>query len=364
MKSMIKGVAGVFVLLLAYLLLWPVSVDPVSWDAPVNEGYVGDFAPNDRLSGLERIDIGDIHGPEDVAAREIDGTLMLFVSSQVGQIRMINTETMEHTLFADTGGVPLGLEFDADNNLIVADAYLGLLSISPDGEVTILTNEVAGTPILYADDLDIGPNGVIYFSDASTKFGAEASGSTMGGSLLELMEHGRTGRVLAYDPVDGSTKVIKTDMSFSNGVAMVSDGQSILVVETGEYRVLRIWVDGPRKGEMDVVTENLPGFPDNINRGPEGTFFLGLVSQRSKALDDLSAKPFMRKVIWRLPAAMKPKAVDYGFIIQMDVDGNVIKTWQDPEGSIPQITGAITPGDGWMYVSSLHAKDLTRRPFP
>lgn len=364
MKSALKAALGVFVLLLAYLLLWPVPLDPVSWDAPVNAGYVGDYAPNDRLAGLQRIDIGDVHGPEDVVAREIDGTLKLFVPSQEGQIRIIDPEAGTHALFADTGGVPLGLEFDAQNNLIVADAFRGLLSISPDGEVTLLTDEVGDTPILYADDLDIGPDGVIYFSDASTKFGAKAIGKTMDASLLEIMEHGRTGRVLAYNPADGTTKVIKTDLSFSNGVAMGPDGQSILVNETGEYRVLRIWVDGPRKGEMDVILDNLPGFPDNINRGPDGTYYLGLISQRSKALDDLSTKPFMRKVVWRLPPAMKPKAVDYGFIIQIDADGNVIKTWQDPKGEFEQITGAITPGDGWMYLSSLHAKDLARRPHP
>ena len=30
--------------LLIYLLLWPVATDPVSWEAPTNQGYVGDFA--------------------------------------------------------------------------------------------------------------------------------------------------------------------------------------------------------------------------------------------------------------------------------------------------------------------------------
>ena len=40
--------------LLAYLLLWPVATDPVSWQAPQNQGYVGDFSrttnwPKSRL---------------------------------------------------------------------------------------------------------------------------------------------------------------------------------------------------------------------------------------------------------------------------------------------------------------------------
>lgn len=362
-KALLVGLGFVLVLIL-YLCFWPVPIAPQSWEAPTSEGYVGVFSPNAQLASLDRLDIGDIHGPEDVAAREIDGKLMLFVSSQDGLIRQIDPSSKTFATFAETGGVPLGLEFDGESNLIVADAYLGLLSITPDGTVSVLTNEVAGTPILYADDLDIGPNGIIYFSDASTKFGAQASGSTMHGSLLEIMEHARTGRLLSYDPATQETKVIKTGVSFANGVAMAPDGQSVLLNETGEYRILRIWLAGDRAGETDIVIDNLPGFPDNINAGPKGTFFVGLVSQRAEALDKLSAKPFMRKLIWRLPEFMKPSAQNYGFIIQLGTDGSVLKTWQDPSGAYPLTTGALAPGDGWMYISSLGAETLGRRPFP
>ena len=332
MKFLKIGI-GFILILVIYLLVWPVPINPQKWDAPTDAGYTGDFAPNENLANLSRLDIGDIHGPEDVAARMIDGKLILFVSSQDGQIRTVDPESETFEIFAQTGGVPLGLEFDANDNLIIADAYKGLLSVAPDGTVTVLTNSVADTPILYADDLDIGPDGVIYFSDASTKFGAEAAGQTMAGSLLEIMEHGSTGRVLAYNPADQSTHVIKTGLSFANGVAMAPDGMSILVNETGTYRILRIWVDGPREGETDIVIDNLPGFPDNINRGPDGTYFVGLVSQRAPVLDEMADSPFMRKLIWRLPEAMKPAAENYGFVFQMDDSGNVLKTWQDPKGA-------------------------------
>ncbi len=364
MKKFFKALIFTFFLLVAYLTLWPVPLDPQSWDAPTDEGYVGEFAPNTELADLERLEIGDIHGPEDIAAKIIDERLYLFVSSQDGLIRKIDPATGTSETFANTGGVPLGLEFDGDGNLIVADAFEGLLSVDPKGGVKTLTNSVAGTSIDYADDLDIGPDGVIYFSDASTKFGAKAYKSSMAASLIEIMEHGRTGRVLAYDLADETTRVIMTDLSFANGVAMGPEGHSILVNETGRYRIIRYWVSGDQAGEQQVIIDNLPGFPDNINRGPDGTYFVGLVSKRSPILDRLSAKPFWRKLIWRLPAFMKPAAQDYGFIIQMDVDGNVVKTWQDPSGAYPLTTGAITPGDGWMYISSLGADHLGRRPFP
>ena len=78
MKKIIIGVCSLLALGLLYLLIWPIPISPVAWDAPENAGYVGEFAPNTKLASLELIDIGDYHGPEDVAAKEIDGTLYLF----------------------------------------------------------------------------------------------------------------------------------------------------------------------------------------------------------------------------------------------------------------------------------------------
>ena len=175
-----------------------------------------------------------------------------------------------------------------------------------------LTDSVAGTPIDYADDLDIGPDGIIYFSDASTKFGAKNNKSTLSASLLEIIEHRGTGRVLAYDPKTKTTSIIKTGFVFSNGVAMHADGQSLLVNETGTYSVHRIWVSGPRKGESEIFIDNMPGFPDNINPGPvlEGvgpTYLLGLISMRSQWLDDNAKKSLTRKIAMRLPAFMRPQ---------------------------------------------------------
>jgi len=87
------------------------------------------------------------------------------------------------------------------------------------------------------------------------------------------------------DPRDGVTRVVADGFSFSNGVAMAADGRSILVNETGTYSVHRIYIEGPRKGEREVVLSNLPGFPDNINDLPDGTFLIGLISKRSDWLD-------------------------------------------------------------------------------
>jgi len=361
-------IGALLALLIAYLFLWPVSITPAEWDAPQNQGYKGEFAVNNELANLSRLSIGDHHGPEDVAARMTQAGLRLYVSSQNGDILEINPAADTHRTFAQTGGVPLGIEFDARDNLIVADAHKGLLSITPDGAVSLLTNHVNDTPILYADDVDIAENGIIYFSDASTKFGAKDNGSTLEASLLEIFEHGKTGRILAYDPAAKATYEIAAHISFANGIAAAPDGQSILYVETGEYRIMRLYVDGPRLGETEIIRDNLPGFPDNINPAPplaDGTpsYFIGLVSPRSQSVDDLAGAPRRRKMIWRLPAIMKPKAKAYSHLIHMDGNGNILKSWQDPLGDYAMVTGGIIAGDH-LYVSSLSAAGLGYRAAP
>ena len=361
LKKLLLGLTSLLLIGLAYLLLWPVPIKPVAWDAPTNPGYTGQFSPNMKLAGLKTLLIGDHHGPEDVAGRTENGQMMIYTSTQSGDIIKINPRKDTNEVYVNTGGVALGLQFDASGNLIIADAHLGLLSINEAREVTVLTDIADGIPINYADELDIAADGKIYFSDASTKFGAKAAGSTLAGSLLELMEHGSTGRILVYDPADKTTSVLAKNLSFPNGVAMCPNDECVLVVETGAYNIHRIWLTGERAGTRDIIIENLPGFPDNLNRGQDGRYWLGLTSPRAEALDKLSGKPFVRKIVQRLPASMRPKAQNYGFVIAIDMDGNVLAQYQDPSGAYPLTTGASELGDGWLYISSLSAKVLGRK---
>ena len=359
MKKRLLGFGLPLIGLIGYLGFAPVPINPGVWDAPQNAGFSGAFAPNTDLADLERISVGKSLGPEDAAV--LNG--MIYATSQTGDITRIDPIKKTVESVANTGGVPLGIEA-SNGALYIADAHKGLLSLSDDGTLKTLTDEVDGTPILYADDLDIAQNGIIYFSDASTKFGSAGNGTTMAASLLEIMESRGTGRVLAYDPRTRQTRTIAKGLVFPNGVAMHPDG-SVLVNETGRYRTVKI---DPATGQLTDWITNLPGFPDNINPGPalpngEPTYFLGLISPRSDWLDANAAKPAMRKLAMRLPPAMRPKAEHYGHIVQLDSNGKVLRTFQDPAGAYHDATGAIVH-DGQLYVTSLHETDLARRDYP
>src|SRR2546422_1356029 len=149
-----------------YFAFWPAPVDPVAWTPPPAPGYGGPFARNDRLAAMERLSLGADHGPEAVA---LDAAGRIYTSTREGRILRLRPDGSGAETYADTNGAPLGLHFAAGGTLIVADAMRGLLRITPDRRVTVLATEADGTPIAYADDLDVARDGRIYFSDARSE---------------------------------------------------------------------------------------------------------------------------------------------------------------------------------------------------
>lgn len=348
-NSVLRPSLGFLALIvLAYLLLWPVSIDPRAWNAPRDRGYVGAYTVNNELQQVKKVALPDSVGPEDIAidpnGRPVFGLLS-------GDILRLESDGSFTTL-TTTGGRPLGLEFDDQGGLWIADAYQGLMHWSSETGLELLVTEVDGVAVRYADDVDIAADGTVYFSDASTRFAADSVG-TYAASLLDIMEHSGNGRLLAFEPGSGRTYTVQGGLHFANGVAVSHDQQWVLVAETGSYRILKIGIGLDNNGEVYTLMENLPGFPDNINDAPDGKFWIGLVSPRSAVLDELSGYPFLRKMVQRLPAFMRPNAQAYGHLIAIDINGNVHQSLQDPEGGFAQITGAAEAADK-LYISSLH----------
>jgi sugar lactone lactonase YvrE len=355
-KKLATGLAVVGVGIVLYLAAWPVPVDPEAWEAPANAGYTGAHAVNDRLARIERLSIRDHHGPESVA---IDEAGRIYASTHEGAIVRLAPDGSKPQRWARTGGRPLGLDFDAAGNLLVADAYRGLLSISADAHVETLATVADGIPIRFADDVAAARDGRIYFSDASTKFGAQKWGGVSPASMLDILEHGGHGRLLVYDPRTEEATTLLDGLNFANGVAVSHDQQFVLVNETGSYRIVRVWIEGPDAGASEPFVEALPGFPDNVTTGHEGRFWVGMFAPRNPVVDALADKPFLRKVVLRIPKALRPEAAHYGHVVAFDDQGRVVADLQDPAGRYPMTTSALET-DAHVYIGSLVAPELAR----
>ncbi len=267
-------------------------------------------------------------------------------------------------IFADTGGRVLGFAFDGQGQMVAADAMRGLLAISSDGSVRVLTSAVsAGDPVHYANSVVVAPDQTIYFTDSSTRFSPVDWGGTYEASVLDILEQSASGRVLAYDPATARTRVVARGFSFANGIALSADGQALFVAETGRYR---IWKVDARGSDVDVrvgspqatvLVDNLPGYPDNLMRGLDGRIWVGLFKPRNPAADGLAQKPFLRAVLLRLPRSWLPLGEPYGHVFAVDEAGRVVEDLQDPSGAYPETTGA-TEIAGRLYIHSLHAPVL------
>lgn len=357
---MLKVFMAVLIAIVGYFCFWPVAIEPVAWTAPVSAGYQGVFAQNTKLANVESLSLNGQHGPEDMV---IDAAGNIYASAHGGWVLKKSAQEDDFKPWVETKGRALGMDFDAAGNLIVADAYRGLLSIDPSGEIKVLSDKVGDSPILYADDVDIAPNGKMYFSDASVRFGAQDNGGTYPASLLDVMEHSRSGRVLEYDPASGQTRTIMDGLSFANGIAMDPLGRFVLVNETSEYRIHKYWLQGDKAGTSEIIVDNLPGFPDNIVTGQNGRYWFGLVSPRLPIIDNLADKPWLRKVIQRMPAFVRPAATSYGHVVAMDENGKILLSLQNPEGTYPVTTGVLETDD-YLYITSLMANSAARMPKP
>lgn len=339
-RKILLVVAGIAIAILALAVISP--VDSSAWNPPEVPPLTGVLAVNDRLTGAELLGLGKIAGPEDV---DVDAEGRVYGGLADGRIvRLLADGSVED--FANTGGRPLGMEFDSGGRLIVADAWKGLLSISSGGQVTVLTSEAGGVPFAFTDDVDIARNGTIYFTDASSKWHQPDY-------ELDLLESKPYGRLLAYDPNTRSTTVLLDGLYFANGVALSSAEDFVLVNETWRYRVIRYWLAGPRAGQHDVFIDNLPGFPDGISGNRNGVFWLALPSPRKADLDFIHRFPLIKEIVAGLPQFLRPKAVRYGLVMALDENGHVLASLHDSRGEhLREITSVEQAGD-YIYFGSL-----------
>lgn len=350
MKKLLATAAVLLVAALLYLALWPVPIDPVAWQAPADRGLTDPYLPNRLLQAATGTDLGPHEGPEDATLGPDNA---VYATTLDGVILRISGESVEE--FARVGGRPLGIEADADGSLVVANAFIGLQRVAIDGTVTTLFGG-KNDPV-FANNLAIAPNGVIYFTEASRKFGALAFGDTMEATLYDVMEHGGHGRVIEYDPATGQSRTLLGGLAYANGIAISETGDFLLIVEMNEYRIIKYWLEGPNKGSTEVVIDNLPGFGDNLKTGLNGRFWLGFAAPRKAIVDRLADKPFLRKAVMRLPKMLRPAAELSSHVIAFDSDGVVLMNMQDPEARYPTLTGVLETRD-YLYLTTLYGSTL------
>ncbi|MBF0100197.1 MAG: SMP-30/gluconolactonase/LRE family protein [Desulfobacterales bacterium] len=325
-----------------YIVLKQAPITPQAYNPPKKPDFIGSLMPNSLLSTSELLAQGKIKGAEDTC---IDSMGRIYAGVEDGKIIRILPNNQIETV-AVTHGRPLGLHLDKNENLIVCDAFKGLLSIDKQGKITTLCLEAEGIPLFFTDDLDIASDGMIYFTDASYKFHQKEF-------LLDILESKPYGRLMKYDPNLNHVTVLIRDLYFANGVALSQNEDFILVNESSRYRITRFWLKGTRSGTQDIFIDNLPGFPDNISSNKNGTFWVAFFTLRNDLMDSIHPYPYIKTLIAKLPHWLYPKPQKYGLVLALDEKGTIVRSLHDPSGKrISQVT-SVNEHQGALYLGNL-----------
>jgi ribose transport system permease protein len=323
-------------------------------DAPDAEQPSSPYALNDRLEDVSLIGLGRLDGAEDVIFDAHDN---LYCGDRLGNIvRFDAPDYAEGKVFAHIGGHPLGLAFDKAGVLYVCVGGMGLYRVHPDGRAEKATDQTNRSPfsiiddsrMRLADDLDIAPDGKIYFSEATTRYDMETWPA-------DALESRGSGRIVCYDPAKDATRTILRKLVFPNGVCVETGGQSLLFAESWACRISRYWFAGPKEGQVERVIENLPGYPDNINRASDGNYWLALMGMRSPALDLALRMPDFRR---RMALEVAPDEwlypnINTGCIVKISAEGRVLETlWDIHAENHPMIT-SMREHKGALYLGGI-----------
>lgn len=319
------------------------------------------YAINDRLTHAEPLALDQVDGAEDLAFDRDDN---LYAGSRHGDIvRFKAPDYREREIFAHIGGQPLGLHFDGEGALHACVSGMGLYKVMPDRTVHRLADEtnrslfsvIDDSRMRFADDMDFAPDGKIYFSEATIRY-------DVGDWATDSIEGRGNGRILCYDPVTGVTRTALPGRMFPNGICMTGDGQSLLFAETWAGCVSRFWFDGPDKGKVQTIIDDMPGYPDNIRRSSDGQFWVALLGMRTPALDLAMTMPgFRRRMTQRVAFEewIYPN-LNAGGVIKIDVEGRVLESLWDRAGEKHPMITSMREHKGYLYLGGIFNNRIGR----
>ncbi|WP_371193696.1 SMP-30/gluconolactonase/LRE family protein [Glaciecola sp. SC05] len=341
-------IAAAVLLIIAFGVLYAISpVRPISWQPDANAGLKNMFMKNTTLDDVRVVNPNALAGPEDVFVSS-DGIVYTGLNNgDVVAFPMHSPNDLK--VIANTGGRPLGVRLDALGNLIVSDPVKGLLSITPEGEITVLVKEYGGSPLLLIDHHEIAANGDIYFSNASARY-------DLNGYIYDFIEGTATGGVFKYSPTSGKTTQLMSNLFFANGITLGPNDEYLLVAETGKSRILKFQLSGTNKGQTKVFANNLPAMPDNLSFNGTDRFWVGMVSLRDWRVESLAAYPAVRRIMGAFPLEWFEPSSSYGFVLGFDLYGNVVANYQSPD-SYTTVTSAYEH-NGSLYLGSLHSNGI------
>jgi hypothetical protein len=299
-------------------------------------------------------------------------------------------------LYVADGPVLLGFDGKATHEIRRFDREItavcclwgGRLAVALDGREVRVFPSAAGT----AADVSFGDAGM----NAVNALSAGAGGTLLAtdGSRAQpcarwahdLMEKGKTGRLLSLDPTTQRVRVIASGLGFAFGACQA--GAEILVSESWRHRVVALSADGRKRPALD----NLPAYPSRISPAASGGFWLTAFVARTQLVEFvLRENAYRRRMMkeiapefWIAPrlrsgqsfeepmqgahiktmGVIKPWAPprSYGLVIRLNAQGTPVYSLHSRVDGFNHGVVSAVEADGALYVLAKGPGRLLRLP--
>jgi gluconolactonase len=156
-----------------------------------------------------------------------DSAGFLYVSDEtINKIFRVDPDGKKTVLIAL--GDPDGNTFDRQHRLIdCASVLRAIIAVTPDGKYTVLADQYEGKKLNSPNDVIVGPDGALYFTDPTLDLVA--------GEKQEIPYQG----VYRLDP-KGAVQLLTKDLTQPNGLAFSPDGKRFYV-DDSEQRNIRVY---------------------------------------------------------------------------------------------------------------------------
>ncbi len=211
------------------------------------------------------------------------------------------------SVFLADGSRILRLDRAAPTEIRSFDQPISALACMPGGGVAVA---LGGREVrIYADPTAAKPQAVF----ASGLHAVNALAPAPDGALIatdgsenrsvdqwatDLLERGRSGRVLLLDPASGSMKAVAAGLRFAFGACAAGD--ATLVSESWRHRVISVG----RNGSTTIVCPHLPVYPSRLSPAAAGGFWLTAFVARSLLVEFVLREPAYRR---RMMAEIEPR---------------------------------------------------------